>query len=109
LLGLAAVFSGAVLGLLAALRRGAQEAFAFRDGNDEITPEITPNDKFYVVSKNFADPQVNVPEWRLEVTGLVERPFSLNHVELLALPSSEQIQTLECISNPIGGDLISTA
>jgi DMSO/TMAO reductase YedYZ molybdopterin-dependent catalytic subunit len=75
-----------------------------------VTPEITPNEKFYTVSKNMlADPSVDVRSWRLDIRGLVERPFSLRHDELKALPAVEQYNTLECISNEVGGDLIGNA
>jgi DMSO/TMAO reductase YedYZ molybdopterin-dependent catalytic subunit len=108
LAGLGLALGAGVLGLMAALRRGATEAFVRRDVNG-LTPEITANEKFYVVSKNFADPEVDVAGWKLEVSGLVEHPLALTRAELLGLPPSEQYQTLECISNPVGGDLISTA
>jgi DMSO/TMAO reductase YedYZ molybdopterin-dependent catalytic subunit len=75
-----------------------------------VTLEITPNEKFYTVSKNMlADPSVDVRSWRLDIRGLVERPFSLRHDELKALPAVEQYNTLECISNEVGGDLIGNA
>lgn len=107
--GLAVVLGGTLVGLLAALRRGAAEAFVYKRDLSKLTPELTSNEDFYVVSKNFADPQVGIPTWKLEVTGLVERPFAIGYSELLAYPATEQYQTLECISNPIGGNLMSTA
>ena len=54
-------------------------------------------------------PRVDIATWRLGVVGNVERPFSLTYDELLDLDAIEQVRTLECISNPVGGDLISTA
>jgi len=39
----------------------------------------------------------------------VERPFDIGYEELLDLAAVERPHTLECISNEIGGDLISTA
>jgi DMSO/TMAO reductase YedYZ molybdopterin-dependent catalytic subunit len=41
------------------------------------------------------------------VDGLVDRPLTLPN-ELKTLPKVEQFATLACISNPVGGDLIST-
>ena len=41
--------------------------------------------------------------------GLVNKPFEINYKELRDMPSIEQFTTLECVSNKIGGDLISTA
>lgn len=75
----------------------------------QMPPEITPNDQFYVVSKNFFDPSVDTADWRLDVGGLVENDFSLNLDELMALPYVEQFTTLICISNEVGGDLVSNA
>ncbi|MGH2557219.1 MAG: molybdopterin-dependent oxidoreductase [Actinomycetota bacterium] len=73
------------------------------------TDPITPNDRFYIVTKNLIDPVVDRGLWRLEVSGLVERPHTYVFDELASLPSSSQIQTLECISNGVGGGLMSNA
>ena len=74
-----------------------------------LPPTITPNADFYVISKNLIDPSVDAASWRLRVGGLVERPLELTLDELKALGEVEQLQTLECISNEVGGHLISTA
>ena len=42
------------------------------------TPEITPVQDFYVVSKNFNDPVVDGRTWRLNVGGLVDHPMTLS-------------------------------
>jgi DMSO/TMAO reductase YedYZ molybdopterin-dependent catalytic subunit len=73
------------------------------------TDPITPNDRFYVVTKNLIDPEVDRGLWRLELSGLVERPHTYGFEELAGLASSSQIQTLECISNGVGGGLMSNA
>ena len=70
---------------------------------------ITPNDRFYVVTKNFVDPRVHRSLWRLEVEGLVDRPHAYGFDELAELGAVEQETTLECISNGIGAALISNA
>jgi DMSO/TMAO reductase YedYZ molybdopterin-dependent catalytic subunit len=83
---------------------------AIAAGVPGLSPEITPNDKFYVVSKNFLrDPEVNAQTWRLEVGGLVDRPMTLGYEDMKALPSSSQFFTLQCISNEVGGELIGNA
>ncbi len=75
-----------------------------------MPPEVTPNGQFYQISKNFFDPTVDVAHWTLEVTGLVSTPLRFSLEEFLkAAPSVERYQTLECISNEVGGDLISNA
>lgn len=69
---------------------------------------ITPNEDFYVTSKGFT-PSVKLANWRLKFDGLVERPFTFDYQELLALPKIEKYLTLECISNPIGGNALGNA
>jgi DMSO/TMAO reductase YedYZ molybdopterin-dependent catalytic subunit len=71
-------------------------------------PELTPVQNFYRVSKNFQDPVVPVNGWALKVTGKVGRGLRLAYQDLAALPSTTQTMTLCCISNDVGGDLIST-
>ena len=73
-----------------------------------ISPEITPVGNFYVVSKNFVDPSVDGQGWRLRVGGLADKPLSLSLADLRALPATQEYVTLECISNNVGGDQIST-
>jgi DMSO/TMAO reductase YedYZ molybdopterin-dependent catalytic subunit len=77
-------------------------ALAMKEG-DRAQTELTPVDSFYVVSKNLGgDPQVDSASWRLQLPGA-----SLTYSELLALPAQEVELTLECISNEVGGNLIS--
>lgn len=71
-----------------------------------LAPDITPNADFYVVDESIVDPAVDVSRWRLEVAGNVRRPFAIGYDDLRAMPAVEQHQTLECISNPVGGPLI---
>src|SRR5205823_5742212 len=71
-----------------------------------LTQEITPNDRFYVVDEEIIDPDIDPATWRLSVGGLVEHPFELTYPELKALPAVERYQTLECISNRVGGHLM---
>lgn len=69
---------------------------------------ITPNDDFYTVAYTS-----NVPlpgaDWKLTVTGQVEREIGWTLDELRALAPVTEMRTLECISNPVGGNLISNA
>ncbi|TMC77844.1 MAG: hypothetical protein E6J09_06165 [Chloroflexi bacterium] len=74
-----------------------------------ITPRITTNENHYVVDTTLVKPRVLIDEWRLDIKGLVQSPFSLTYDQLLDLDAVEQIHTLECISNYVGGELISTA
>lgn len=74
------------------------------------SPEVTSAAQFYYVSKNLAsDPTIQQATWRLQIKGLVGQSYSLTYDDLLALPAVERYHTLECISNEIGGDLVSNA
>lgn len=74
-----------------------------------LASEITPTDLFYRVDINPVPPTVDVNSWRLVVKGLVSRPLTLTYEQLKARPSVPQIATLECVSNKIANDFISTA
>ena len=71
-------------------------------------PEITPVENFYIVSKNFVDPVVDAQGWSLAVGGLVDKPLKLSLTDLRALPGVSEYVTLECVSNNVGGGLMST-
>ena len=74
-----------------------------------LTSPVTPSADFYVVSKNVLDPTVESGRWRLELTGLVRRERSWTYEEVRQLPAEMRAVTLECISNEVGGNLLSTA
>jgi DMSO/TMAO reductase YedYZ molybdopterin-dependent catalytic subunit len=71
--------------------------------------EITPNSDFYRIDINTRPPTVEESTWRLKVEGLVSSPLSLSLDDLRSRPSVTQAITLQCISNPIAGDLTSTS
>jgi DMSO/TMAO reductase YedYZ molybdopterin-dependent catalytic subunit len=105
-------------GLVVALATGSLATVLYRrstlgyDGMSLPGPvdRITPPDRFYVVTKNLIDPQVDSALWRLEVTGKVERPATYSLDQLTSLPGAiEQETTLECISNEVGRGLMSNA
>jgi DMSO/TMAO reductase YedYZ molybdopterin-dependent catalytic subunit len=68
---------------------------------------VTPNKDFFSVS---AGPTPTIPaNWKLTITGQVDKPLTLTLDEIKAMPSATEMRTLACISNPVGGDLISNA
>ena len=82
------------------------------DGKQYIGPDvqpITPTEDFYTVTKNVIDPDVARSLWRLEVAGMVDRPRDYSYADLRALPVTVQETTLMCISNWVGGGLMSNA
>lgn len=56
--------------------------------------DITPLKNFETMG--MTDYEVNLNDWRLEVTGYVKRPLSLTYSEVLALPSIERRSLLIC-------------
>jgi DMSO/TMAO reductase YedYZ molybdopterin-dependent catalytic subunit len=92
----------AVLGIGYATVRRFATALAITEGN-RAGSEVTNVSDFYVVSKNIGgDPVVDASSWRLNLP-----TRSLSYDDLLKLPAQTLELTLECISNDIGGTLIS--
>jgi DMSO/TMAO reductase YedYZ molybdopterin-dependent catalytic subunit len=75
-----------------------------------LSPEVTSNDQFYIVSKNlFSDPTVDGNSWRLTVDGQVDKPLTLTYQDVLAQPMKQQYESLMCVSNEVGGQYMSNA
>ncbi len=75
-----------------------------------LSPEVTSNDQYYVVSKNlFSDPIVNGKTWSMNIHGLVDHPYTLTYNDLMALPMKQQYESMMCISNEVGGPYMSNA
>jgi DMSO/TMAO reductase YedYZ molybdopterin-dependent catalytic subunit len=74
-----------------------------------LPQQVTSNGNFYRVDVNIFPPSVNSSSWVLKVLGLVDTPLALNLAQLQQMAVVEQYNTLECVSNTVGGDLISTA
>ncbi len=92
-----------VLGIAYADLRRFIGALTIREGSRAVT-EVTPVADFYVISKNLTgDPVVAAPSWRL----VLPDGRGLTYEQLLAMPSRELELTLACISNEVGGTLIS--
>ena len=70
---------------------------------------ITPNASFYQVSMDVRSPVIAASKWRLTIDGEFDRPLRLSYAELLQFPLVEKVLTLECVSNEVGGPLISNA
>jgi DMSO/TMAO reductase YedYZ molybdopterin-dependent catalytic subunit len=70
---------------------------------------ITPIADFYNVSISQHTDWIKAEGYTLAVGGAVAQPLKLSLSDLKTLPIVEQMRTLECISNPVGGNLISNA
>jgi DMSO/TMAO reductase YedYZ molybdopterin-dependent catalytic subunit len=78
---------------------------------EDLDSWITPNDEFFVI-KHYDEPQMNEADWRLEISGLVDRPMSLTLADLQAREQREETVTLECSGNsafPFNKGLVSNA
>ncbi|MDQ3469988.1 MAG: molybdopterin-dependent oxidoreductase [Actinomycetota bacterium] len=74
-----------------------------------ITPYITPNGGFFRIDTALITPQVDVSSWRLAVTGMVDQPYEISYDELVAMSTVEDVVTLQCVSNEVGGTLVGNA
>jgi DMSO/TMAO reductase YedYZ molybdopterin-dependent catalytic subunit len=107
-LGLAGIASVVILGREVKRVRSGEAVVA---SGGKLPEPITPNDEFYIVSKNFVDPRVDTGNrnWTIRIDGNVSKPRSFSAADLQSLASPDFVSTLTCISNPVGGPLISTA
>ncbi len=74
-----------------------------------LSPIITPNGQFYRIDTALQIPGIDPSTWKLKITGMVENEVELSFAQLLALPLEESTTTLTCVSNEVGGNLISNA
>ncbi|WP_375504361.1 molybdopterin-dependent oxidoreductase [uncultured Jatrophihabitans sp.] len=72
-------------------------------------PWRTSNADFYRIDTALSVPQIDPDSWKLRIHGLVDTPMTLSFKELLARPLEEHWVTLNCVSNEVGGDLVSNA
>jgi DMSO/TMAO reductase YedYZ molybdopterin-dependent catalytic subunit len=78
-------------------------------GIDGVDPWVTPNDEFYLIDVTLSPPLVEPEDWELRIHGMVERELTLTYQDLLDRGLSNAWITLCCVSNEVGGDLISNA
>ncbi len=86
--------------------RAAQSITDLIDRIRGISSEVTAVGDHYNVSKNVFDPSVNASNWQLRITGMVDNEITLNLDDLRAMESVERPNTLMCVSNRVGGNLI---
>jgi len=75
---------------------------------EQTTAWITPTEHLFRVG-HYGYPDVNPAQWRLEITGLVNRPLTLSLDELKRRKVREQTVTIECSGNAPAGGLIGNA
>ncbi|WIV58930.1 molybdopterin-dependent oxidoreductase [Amycolatopsis nalaikhensis] len=72
-------------------------------------PFITPNPDFYRIDTALVVPQIRTEDWSLRVHGMVDREVSFSYADIRDRPLVERRVTLTCVSNEVGGPLISNA
>jgi DMSO/TMAO reductase YedYZ molybdopterin-dependent catalytic subunit len=70
---------------------------------------LTNNSDFYRVDTALTIPQVRTQDWALRIHGMVDHELTLSYADIRNRRLVEQVVTLCCVSNPVGGPYISTA
>ncbi|MGH3089689.1 MAG: molybdopterin-dependent oxidoreductase [Rubrobacteraceae bacterium] len=74
----------------------------------EGMPElITSAANFYLIDTAISSPRINRDEWTVSISGAVDNPFEMTYDELVSMPYREADITLSCVSNEVGGGLVS--
>jgi DMSO/TMAO reductase YedYZ molybdopterin-dependent catalytic subunit len=69
---------------------------------------VTASADFYRVDTALVVPQLSHGDWRLRIHGMVDREATYSFDDLARFDVVETATTLTCVSNPVGGNLIST-
>jgi DMSO/TMAO reductase YedYZ molybdopterin-dependent catalytic subunit len=78
-------------------------------GVDGISPWMTPVEEFYRIDTAVVVPVIEPRDWKLRIHGMVEKEIVLSYDDLIGRQITESWITLNCVSNPVGGDLIGNA
>ncbi|HEV2779485.1 MAG TPA: molybdopterin-dependent oxidoreductase [Actinophytocola sp.] len=70
---------------------------------------LTSNRDFYRIDTALTVPRLRAEDWRLRIHGLVDREVSFDFSDIRNRRLVERPVTLTCVSNEVGGDLISNA
>jgi DMSO/TMAO reductase YedYZ molybdopterin-dependent catalytic subunit len=76
------------------------------EGLEEI---LVPNEDFYRIDTALSVPRIDLQEWTLSITGMVNRPYTIDISDLLDMRMVERDITLSCVSNQVGGGLVGNA
>ena len=121
--GVASGVAGAVITRLTASVAGDRRQFAVppvdapaapippgvQPAGVELPSFVTSNADFYRIDTALIVPQVGRDEWELRIHGMVDREITYRWPDLERFEVVENVVTLTCVSNPVGGELISNA
>lgn len=88
---------------------GPQVPEGVRVGLEGVTPWATPARDFYRIDTAFVVPTIEPTDWQLRIHGMVDREIVLTYQQLIDRQVTQAWVTLNCVSNPVGGDLIGNA
>ena len=96
-------------GVLPRPRRAVRPPSASPFALDGLPTYETPIADFFRIDTEIYVPRVEVATWTLAITGLVDHPRTYTYDDLLAMPMVEEMVTLACVSNDVGGHLVANA
>ena len=76
-------------------------------GPPGVAPWVTPVGDFYRIDTALTPPLLTPDNWRLRIHGLVDHELTLTYADLVARELVDSWVTLCCVSNEVGGPLIS--
>ena len=80
---------------------------AFEVGAAGVAAWHTANADFYRIDTTLSPPLIKPEDWELRIHGMVDRELTLTYDDLVDRGLEESWITLCCVSNEVGGDLIS--
>ncbi len=80
-----------------------------RIGVRGAAPWMTPASDFYLIDTTFVKPTIKPADWQLRIHGMVENEIVLTYDDLMQRELVEAWVTLNCVSNPVGGELVGNA
>ena len=78
-------------------------------GVDGVASWVTEQEHFYRIDTALSIPQILPKDWELRIHGMVDRELTLSYQDLLDRGLNQAWITLCCVSNEVGGHLISNA
>ena len=78
-------------------------------GAEGLTPYLVPNVDFYRIDTALTVPQIAPDDWTVRITGMVDHEIELTYADIQERAQVEEIVTLSCVSNEVGGDLVGNA
>ncbi|UXA19650.1 molybdopterin-dependent oxidoreductase [Mycobacterium sp. SMC-4] len=115
--------AGVVISRLTTSVSGEREAFTLPDVDVPAAPIpptvqpngvdlpsfVTSNADFYRIDTALTVPQLRRDDWQLRIHGMVDREITFGFSDLDEFEVVEDVITLTCVSNLVGGNLVSNA